>query len=81
MKDKTGIYYHPKKNKIEIFQIDRTVPSMGVDYSWYEDGHGWSKTKKGVPSDDGWVWLGEFEFKKETREQRQRWIRKMWSKA
>ncbi len=57
-----SVYYHPKKNKIEIFQIDRTCPSMGVDFSWWEKGYGWSKTKKGVPEDYGWVHIGKTDF-------------------
>lgn len=62
MTDKTGMYYHPKTNRIEIFEIDRSCPSMGVDYSWWEKGHGWSKTKKGVPSDHGWVFIAEGKY-------------------
>lgn len=57
-----SVYYHPEKNEIEIFQIDKSCPSMGVDFSWYEDGHGWSKTKKGLPEDYGWVHIGKTDF-------------------
>lgn len=62
MRDKTGLYYHPQKNQLELFQIDRSCPSMGVDYSWYAEGFGWSKTKKGVPSDHGWIFIDTWVF-------------------
>lgn len=57
-----SVYYHPKKNKIEIFQVDNSIPGQR-DFSWYQEGFGWSKNKKGKPEDYGWVHIGKTDFK------------------
>lgn len=60
MKDKSGMYYHPKKNRLEIFQLEKFMGAW--DYAWWEKGFGWSKSKKGRPSEHGWVFIAEGKY-------------------
>lgn len=52
------VYYNPYYNELQVFQTDNSVPSM-IDFSWYEEGRGWSQNLKGTPESWGWIKIGD----------------------
>ena len=58
-RSKDGVYYHHKKDKIEVICVDNTMIGY-VDYSWWSKDNGWANSKKGYPDEDGWVYVGDF---------------------